>query len=283
MGCALFIVGAVLQAAAYSVAQMTVGRLGVGLGVGSAALIVPLYIAEVAPARYRGRMIGLDNMSVYRVSQMSNLQSDMIWLQVHHWRSTRLLRHWRSSRQGEPRMESYGCNWRGSGNRPDLPPSSLPRITAPAGLHGNYDEAERVIARIFPNGTPLQVQQKVQHITQHVNEAKRAVEGKSTFWLLKQLYVVPSNLRALIAACGLMAISQLGGFNSLMYYSFTLLGIVGFSNPVAVGTIIAGTNSYSPGSTSCLWTESDVGESFSAPCGRWHSSSASPPSVSTGS
>ena len=84
MGCALFIVGAVLQAAAYSVAQMTVGRLGVGLGVGSAALIVPLYIAEVAPARYRGRMIGLDNMSVYRVSQMSNLQSDMIWLQVHH-------------------------------------------------------------------------------------------------------------------------------------------------------------------------------------------------------
>jgi len=108
--------------------------------------------------------------------------------------------------------------------------------------HGKYDEAERVISRIFPNGTPLQVQQKVQHITQHVNEAKRAVEGKSTFWLIKQLYVVPSNLRALIAACGLMAISQLGGFNSLMYYSSTLFGIVGFSNPVAVGTIIAGTN-----------------------------------------
>jgi len=108
--------------------------------------------------------------------------------------------------------------------------------------HGRYDEAERVIARIFPNGTQLQVQQKVQHITQHVNQAKQAVAGKSTFWLLKQLYVVPSNLRALIAACGLMAISQLGGFNSLMYYSSTLFGIVGFSNPVAVGTIIAGTN-----------------------------------------
>jgi SP family myo-inositol transporter-like MFS transporter 13 len=32
MGCALFIIGAVLQAASYSLAQMTVGRLVVGLG-----------------------------------------------------------------------------------------------------------------------------------------------------------------------------------------------------------------------------------------------------------
>ncbi|KAK5002470.1 hypothetical protein LTR28_011381 [Elasticomyces elasticus] len=39
-----------------------------------------------------------------------------------------------------------------------------------------------------------------------------------------------------------MAISQLGGFNSLMYYSSTLFALVGFSNPVAVGTVIAGTN-----------------------------------------
>ena len=43
---------------------MTVRRLVVGLGVGSAAMIMPLYIAEVAPAKYRGRMIGLDNMSI---------------------------------------------------------------------------------------------------------------------------------------------------------------------------------------------------------------------------
>ena len=42
MGCFLFVVGAVLQAAAYSLAQITVGRLVVGLGVGSAAMIVPV-------------------------------------------------------------------------------------------------------------------------------------------------------------------------------------------------------------------------------------------------
>jgi MFS transporter, SP family, solute carrier family 2 (myo-inositol transporter), member 13 len=42
VGCVLFIIGAVLQACAFSLAQMTVGRLVVGFGVGSAAMIVPL-------------------------------------------------------------------------------------------------------------------------------------------------------------------------------------------------------------------------------------------------
>jgi len=43
-GCILFIIGAIIQAASYSIAQMTVGRAVVGLGVGSAAMIVPVSI-----------------------------------------------------------------------------------------------------------------------------------------------------------------------------------------------------------------------------------------------
>lgn len=40
VGCILFFIGSVIQAAAYSVAQMTIGRFIVGLGVGSAAMII---------------------------------------------------------------------------------------------------------------------------------------------------------------------------------------------------------------------------------------------------
>lgn len=43
---------------------MAVGRLIVGFGVGSAAMVVPLYIAEIAPTKVRGRLIGLNNMSI---------------------------------------------------------------------------------------------------------------------------------------------------------------------------------------------------------------------------
>ena len=42
VGCVLFTIGAILQAASFSLAQMTVGRLVVGFGVGSAAMIIPL-------------------------------------------------------------------------------------------------------------------------------------------------------------------------------------------------------------------------------------------------
>lgn len=39
-----------------------------------------------------------------------------------------------------------------------------------------------------------------------------------------------------------MAISQLGGFNTLMYYSATLFSLVGFANPTAVSIVVGGTN-----------------------------------------
>jgi SP family myo-inositol transporter-like MFS transporter 13 len=41
-GSVVFILGAIIQAASFSLAQMTVGRLVVGLGVGAAAAVVPL-------------------------------------------------------------------------------------------------------------------------------------------------------------------------------------------------------------------------------------------------
>jgi len=35
-----------------------------GLGVGSAAMVVPLYIAELSPSRHRGRMVLVDVISI---------------------------------------------------------------------------------------------------------------------------------------------------------------------------------------------------------------------------
>ncbi|KAK5110312.1 hypothetical protein LTR85_001293 [Meristemomyces frigidus] len=223
VGCVLFILGAVLQASAFSLAQMTVGRLVVGFGVGSAAMIVPMYIAEVSPAKYRGRMIGLDNMSITG----GQLISYGIGAGFAH-----VTGGWRYMVGGGAIPAIVLCCL-----LPFCPESPRQLV-----YHGKHEEAKDVIRKIFPNGTEEQVCQKVEHITTHVEAAKQITAGKSQWWVLKQLYVVPANFRALVAACGLMAISQLGGFNSLMYYSSTLFALVGFSNPVAVGTVIAGTN-----------------------------------------
>ena len=51
LGCVLFTISAVLQGASYTIAQMAVGCFVVGLGVGSAAMVVLLYVAELAPAK----------------------------------------------------------------------------------------------------------------------------------------------------------------------------------------------------------------------------------------
>lgn len=106
---------------------------------------------------------------------------------------------------------------------------------------GKLEEATKVVAKIFPNGSDLQVQQKVQRMAIDVEEAL-VFSGEGGFWRqMKQMYTVPANFRALVAACGLMGMQQFTGYNTLMYYSSTLFGIVGFTNPIAVGTIIAGT------------------------------------------
>lgn len=42
LGCIVFFVGAILQASAFTLAQMSVGRFVIGIGVGSAAMIIPV-------------------------------------------------------------------------------------------------------------------------------------------------------------------------------------------------------------------------------------------------
>ena len=58
----VFIVGAIIQCASYSITQITIGRVVLGYGVGACAAGVPLYISEIAPANIRGRIIGIEQM-----------------------------------------------------------------------------------------------------------------------------------------------------------------------------------------------------------------------------
>lgn len=56
----VFILGAFVQAAAHTVDTMVFGRFVVGLGVGLASCIAPLYIGELAPTRQRGRLVTIN-------------------------------------------------------------------------------------------------------------------------------------------------------------------------------------------------------------------------------
>ncbi|OGM48349.1 putative MFS sugar transporter [Aspergillus bombycis] len=222
-GCALFTIGAILQGAAYTIIQMAVGRVVVGFGVGSAAMVVPLYIAEVAPAKARGRLIGLNNMSITG-GQVISYALGAAFANVNH-------------------------GWRymvGLGALPALILAALMPFCPESPRHLVYnhrqEEARTVLRRIYGHPSDIQLASVLASISAACDEAREVNEGATRWTKIKQLHTVPSNLRALISACGLMVISQLSGFNTLMYYSSTLFALVGFDNPTAVGIVVAGTN-----------------------------------------
>ena len=57
---ALFVLGALIQAYSSTVTGMVIGRCIIGAAVGAASFVVPLYIAEIAPASHRGRLVTMN-------------------------------------------------------------------------------------------------------------------------------------------------------------------------------------------------------------------------------
>ena len=113
LACIVFVIGTVLQTAAFHLPQFAVGRFVVGLGVGSAAMVVPLYISELAPAKYRGRMI----VSFFILLTFEVVLTKYLGIQqyVCYFRSVPCLWNWRWIRTSWwcqlANMEGYSWNW----------------------------------------------------------------------------------------------------------------------------------------------------------------------------
>ncbi|KAI3998271.1 Myo-inositol transporter 1, partial [Schizophyllum commune Loenen D] len=65
----IFIAGAVGQAVSDDVWSMISGRFVIGVGVGLASTIAPLYTQELSPTRQRGRMVVL-NVAILTLGQV---------------------------------------------------------------------------------------------------------------------------------------------------------------------------------------------------------------------
>jgi len=89
----LFTVSAVASAIAPDYATLVIARMLGGFGVGAALIIAPMYIAEIAPAALRGRMVSLNQLNIVigiSVAYFSNFlilhlgQSEFAWAQSLH-------------------------------------------------------------------------------------------------------------------------------------------------------------------------------------------------------
>lgn len=89
----LFAVSAIGSALPTSIFEFNVYRIIGGIGVGFASMLSPLYIAEVAPARMRGKLVSVNQFAivsgmlvVYFVNYFIALQGDELWNVEAGWR-----------------------------------------------------------------------------------------------------------------------------------------------------------------------------------------------------
>ncbi|KAK9465373.1 hypothetical protein V1512DRAFT_266178 [Lipomyces arxii] len=224
----LFVVGAALQTGSHTVWTMIVGRFIMGWGVGIASLIAPLYISEMAPSRFRGRLVILNVMAITGGQVIAYAIG--------------------------AGLETYDNGWRilvGLGICPAVAQMVMfifmPETPRYLVRSNRIEEAKRVVRWIYSprHGVLAEelVVKKVKLLEIYNNQQHPEYTGFQRFKVaLKKLYLVPNNFRALIIACGLQGIQQLCGFNSLMYFSSTIFQTVGFNKPTAVSLIVAGTN-----------------------------------------
>ncbi|KAM3453722.1 hypothetical protein MY3296_003565 [Beauveria thailandica] len=233
----LFVVGAVLQAVSSTVALMVVGRCMVGAGVGAASFVVPLYIAEVAPARHRGRLVTTNVMLI---------TAGQVVAYVVGWLFTTYA------------AAETGWRWMvGLGAVPALVQAALigfmpetPRWLVKA---GESRAARGVILQTqgaAEAGTGEHVDAIVKNIEVEIRaeQEARRLRGtrhlKTPSWLSgwEELLTIGQNRRALAIACLLQGLQQLSGFNSLMYFSATIFTLVGFRSPTLASLSVAVTN-----------------------------------------
>jgi len=89
----LFLVSAVGTAVPKSITAFIIYRILGGLGVGAASICSPMYIAEISPARIRGRMVSINQFAivtgflvVYFANYFIARQGDAAWNELSGWR-----------------------------------------------------------------------------------------------------------------------------------------------------------------------------------------------------
>ena len=203
----LFITGALCQAVTTSVSGMVVGRSVVGFAVGGASLVVPLYISELSPPAFRGKLVTLSTLFITIGQVSAYLIGYVLSMESNGWR-------WMVGLGATPAALQFGLMLM-------LPES--PRWLV---KNGRPQQARDVLLKVYTTGEDHAFEEVLQAIKTEIeeeeftsNNAPTSVTGnESLMWLTRarnnfvELFCVGGNRRALTIACLLQGLQQLCGF-----------------------------------------------------------------------
>jgi SP family arabinose:H+ symporter-like MFS transporter len=183
----LFAVSAIGAAIPHTLVQFAVARLAGGLAVGAASVLAPLYIAEVAPARNRGMLVAVNQMTIVTGILLSYLVNWLLAFNAQNgWR-------WMFATAAVPATVFFIAMF--------FVPES------PRWLVENERsvEALRVLARVNGGG-----------VARHELQQIQAAVAQETGSLLELLQ--PGLRRAFWIAVSLAILQQITGINTVLFY-----------------------------------------------------------------
>ena len=225
----LFALSAIASAIAPDYLTLVIARMLGGFGVGAALIIAPMYIAEIAPAKLRGRMVSFNQLNIVigiSVAYFSNFlilglgQSDLAWAQ-----SLRLA-EW---------------NWRWMLGVEALPAIlyffalfSVPESPRWLAMRGKAEEALKIFTRVSGK---LKAEADLKTVQESL-DAEAHLEKSS----LKELFM-PAMRLVLTIGIVIAILQQITGINSVFFYApmiFEQSGIgkdAAFMQAVLVGIV----------------------------------------------
>lgn len=180
---------------------MLVGaRILGGIAVGATSVLGPMYLAEIAPAAWRGRLVACFQANIVLgvlVAYLSNYLIGLMALGASEWR-------WKLGIQTLPALAFFILLF------------LIPRSPRWLMIKGKSAEAENVLRKIGVNDVTGQLAA----IRDSLHQEKAGTSAP--------LFVI-SHSRVIFLAVAVAMFNQLGGINALWYYADTIFAMAGFN------------------------------------------------------
>lgn len=197
VGDVLFTLGALLMAAAGSPNSLIAGRAFVGLGVGLASVTVPVYIAESAPPGVRATLVTVNVLMITTGQFVAYLVDFLCTFLPGTWR-------WMLGVAAVPSILQFaGLLF-------------LPESPKWLASKGQLEAAEQALRSLRG---PDQIEADLAEM-----QAAAEEESKARSWALLRSPAVRGELQV---GLGLQILQQLGGINTVMYYTPAILELAG--------------------------------------------------------
>jgi sugar porter (SP) family MFS transporter len=199
-----YLISALGCALAWDWYSLLVFRFVGGLGIGGSSVLGPMYIAEIAPAKWRGRLVGFFQFNVVAGILVAYLSNYLIGLQsfgATEWR-------WELGVAAIPALLIFAMLF------------TIPRSPRWLVKKGRIDEARRVLREVGEENVDAELQDMVTSIDVEHGHAQEP--------LFSRRFRLP-----LFLAISIAMFNQLSGINAILYYLNAIFAGAGTSKSAA--------------------------------------------------